>query len=303
MISLFDYMIHPSKQVVCNNCGVLNRKPYLVKNGLTIVKCTNCGLLYTNPRYHSEDLTKLYDQNYFKSRNPLILGYQNYLEEQKNLEKEADYYLELINQFTPLKKAKLLEIGCAFGFFLNLAHKQGADVSGVEISDFAAKTARQNFSLNVMAGFFPKIKLSQKFDVIVMWTTLEHVDDPLAYLRKASKLLKPNGFLFLSVPNADSLLARLTNKRWPGFQKVQEHNYFFTPVSLCNLLKQAHFVIIKKTGAPFFCRLDFIAKKLAVYNRFVSHFLQVIIKRTKLSDYSLNFGGMDMLIIAKKDEN
>lgn len=286
----------------CNICGSKENKPYLNKFGLTIVRCQNCGLLYTYPQPSKNIIAKLYNQDYFQSSNPLELGYLDYFGEQKNLEKEAEYYLNIINKYLTLKNANLYEVGCAFGFFLNRAKKRGAKVSGVEISKYAAEIARNKFKLDVTTESFLKISSSKKFDAIVMFTTLEHLSDPLVYLAKASKLLKPKGLLFISVPNASNFFAKITNKNWPGFQKIKEHNYFFTQKSISNLLNKSHFTIVNRSRAPFYCSLSFIAKKLAAYNRLISNLLLYIINKFGLPNYSLNFGVMDMLIIAQKND-
>lgn len=293
-------MLKPTLRVKCNYCGLLSTKAYVVRNELTIVKCAGCGLLYTNPQLATRDLVKLYGQDYFQSKTPLIVGYENYFQERENLEKEADYYLEIISQFITLKKTKLLEVGCAFGFFLNRARKEGFGVRGVEISEFAAQTARKNFKLKVTTGEFSRIKLASDFDLVLMWTVLEHTKDPLAYLKKAFRVLKPGGFLFLSVPDAGNFLAKITGKKWPGFQKVQEHNYFFTFTTLSQLLTKAGFKVVSKRRGAFFCNLGFVANKLAAYNQSLSRGITRFLKMTHLSKFSFNFSLMDMLVVAGK---
>lgn len=289
--------------MLCNICGSTNNKTYLKKYNLTILRCNQCGLLYTNSQPSIKNLAKLYNQDYFLSNQPLELGYQNYFDEQQNLEKEANYYLNIINRYVPLKDTNLYEVGCAFGFFLNQAKKRGMKVSGVEISKFAAGIARKKFKLDVTTESFLKMSLVKKYDVIVMFTTLEHLTDPTGYLVKASKLLNKNGLLFLSVPDAGSVLAKFTGKSWPGFQKIKEHNYFFTQSSISNLLNKSHFTIVKQSRAPFFCSLGFIIKKLATYSYWVSKFMLFTINKMGLLNNSLNFGIMDMLVIARKNEN
>ncbi len=296
------YKIKPTQQLACNNCGFFNNNIYVTKHDLTVVKCKNCGLLYINPQFQKNDLSKIYGQNYFQSTDPLLCGYQNYFKEKSNLEKMADYYLDIISKFVKLKNAKIIDVGCAFGIFLDAARKKGANVCGVEISDFASNIARQN-KLKIYTGEFLDIKLpNNSFDVVVMWVTLEHVQNPFLYLKKAHQVLKKNGYLFVSVPDADSILAKVMGKKWPGFQKVQEHNYFFTFLTLSKLLQKAGLEIITQKRAPFFCNLGFLGEKCAAYNQILGRIIIKFLKITKLFNISLNFGLMDMLVIAKKNE-
>jgi SAM-dependent methyltransferase len=64
------------------------------------------------------------------------------------------------------------------------------------------------FKGEIVFGYFEEFDTSEKFDVIVMGFILEHVDNPSLVLRKYRDFLKPNGRLFVAVPNAKSLNRR-----------------------------------------------------------------------------------------------
>ena len=65
----------------------------------------------------------------------------------------------------------------------------------------------------------------ESFDVVTMWDILEHIPDPVPFLRRAASLLRPGGLIFVKVPNPDSLEARVFGGRWPLL--LPEHlNYF-----------------------------------------------------------------------------
>src|SRR5262249_25125436 len=68
------------------------------------------------------------------------------------------------------------------------------------------------------------------FDVITMWDLLEHVPDPISFLREAASLLKAGGLLFAKVPNLDSMQARVFRSRWPLL--LPEHLNYFNAGSL-----------------------------------------------------------------------
>ena len=61
----------------------------------------------------------------------------------------------------------------------------------------------------IIETYFEQWDTKEKFDVIIMGFVLEHVDTPTALIQKFKNFLKPNGRMFLAVPNAESLHRRI----------------------------------------------------------------------------------------------
>ena len=74
------------------------------------------------------------------------------------------------------------------------------------------------------------------FDLIILNHTLEHLDDPSEVLKKIKLILKPEGIIYVDVPNAGSLSAKLLGKRWP-YLLPKEHKWQYTRASLGKLLE------------------------------------------------------------------
>jgi SAM-dependent methyltransferase len=118
---------------------------------------------------------------------------------------------------------------------------RGWTVRGVELSARAAAVAQAK-GLVVDVGDFVSVELPEMvFDVITAWDVLEHVYEPIAFLRKAWSLLRPGGMLVLRTPNASSLNRRLFGVYWAGWD-LPRHLTVFTPSRLGQMLCEVGFV-------------------------------------------------------------
>jgi 2-polyprenyl-3-methyl-5-hydroxy-6-metoxy-1,4-benzoquinol methylase len=134
---------------------------------------------------------------------------------------------------------RLLEIGCAYGGFLQLAKRRGWSCVGIEASASAASEAA-NAGLEVYAGTVQSNLHSlgsRRFDVIAMWHVLEHLPDARHVLRSVSALLASGGYLTLRTPNAESMGARLLRRRWEWFY-APEHIFLYSARGIRQLLEQ-----------------------------------------------------------------
>ena len=99
-------------------------------------------------------------------------------------------------------QGRLLDVGCGPAHFLQHAHEQGFDVCGIEVSEDAFQGASDAFPGKIIKGTIAEADLPDgHFDVITMFNVLDHLDDPLAALRKIYGLLKPGGLILSRVPN------------------------------------------------------------------------------------------------------
>jgi ubiquinone/menaquinone biosynthesis C-methylase UbiE len=137
----------------------------------------------------------------------------------------------------------LLDVGCGNGMFLLGMRQRGWQSFGTEIApafhlqDQAAEFIKKGELKNID---FP----DNFFDVITMWHSLEHVNDPLGYLIKARRILKNDGVLVVEVPNFQSWQARFFKKNWFGLD-VPRHLFHFSPKSITNFLLRAGFKEIR----------------------------------------------------------
>ena len=104
----------------------------------------------------------------------------------------------------------LLDVGCGKGEFLAEARAHGWRVSGVEPSLGLCLHARKEHQLDVIHGTLDKSNHNPlaMVDAVTLNHVLEHVERPITLLQAIRKRLKPDGVLFVEVPNCDSYLLR-----------------------------------------------------------------------------------------------
>lgn len=220
--------------VSCNLCGEDRARVLFVRWGLPVVRCTRCGLVYVNPRPAPQSAKDRYTEAYFK------VEYVPSIPLGQHGEGSLHYHFERLAPLRPYKReGRILDVGCATGFFLAGAREDGWTPYGVEISTYAVEYARRELGLDNITtsiGDFPE----GYFDAITLWETMEHLDDPLGYLERVYPLLRRGGVLAVSTPNLDSLCFWLIGGKWWPIMPF-EHLYYFTPKTMKKMLARAGF--------------------------------------------------------------
>jgi 2-polyprenyl-3-methyl-5-hydroxy-6-metoxy-1,4-benzoquinol methylase len=141
-----------------------------------------------------------------------------------------------------LRSGRILDVGCGAGFFLRALDPASFDRYGVEISPQAAKSAERSLGPGgVFTGTLIDAGFSEStFDVVTLWSTLEHTDQPRANLIEVRRILKPGGTLIVQMPNIASLQARLFRGKWFALD-APRHRYHFSPDTLAALLAATGF--------------------------------------------------------------
>jgi SAM-dependent methyltransferase len=222
----------------CVVCGEHGRYPFREQDGYTIVKCAGCGLRYLDPQPTDEALETLYGETYYVSADSRQQGYDAYATEAENWRRTFRDRLKDL----PPTVGTLLDVGAATGFFVEQAKANGWDAIGLEPSAWAAEYARNEVGVDVRTGTLESAGLPDaSFDVVTLWEVIEHLPDPIATLAEVRRILRPNGRLILSTPDAGSPAARVSGRRWLGWRKVPEHLFFFDRANLDRLLVRAGF--------------------------------------------------------------
>lgn len=237
------------EKINCNFCGGGNDVE-IYNNGdqIRVVICNDCSLVYLNPRPIEEDYKKYYSEHYQDNRHQ-IKNYQQAIErlERKNSyakkEKRVQDFLKYINS-----NSRVFEVGAGWGTMLKvIKDKIGCYVSGVEISKLAVQVSKEYYGLNVNHQTFEeyfKKGIGEKFDFVAMVHVLEHFQSPSFILTQVEKIISDSGHLYIAVPN-------MANPDEPpkGFFRM-EHCYYFTPLTIFNLLKKCGFKIIEIKIVP-----------------------------------------------------
>ncbi len=246
--SLLDSLEAPESR--CLACGkvlppVIARFPRQ-----SYYRCPDCGItgLYRFGKVPEDE----YGADYFQAEYQNQYG-KSYLEDFQNIKAMGVSRLEIISR-RGKKDGSLLDIGCAFGPFLEAAREAGYQPHGIDISPDAVAYVRDNLGIPAVSAAFPgdfteRMFSSKRFDIITLWYVIEHFTDLKAVFAALNSLLEANGVLALSTPNGAGISARRSLKSFLR-KSPADHYSIWTPETAVELLSRYGFKVyqIKVTG-------------------------------------------------------
>jgi 2-polyprenyl-3-methyl-5-hydroxy-6-metoxy-1,4-benzoquinol methylase len=255
-----------------------------------MVECSNCGLIYSSPILPPEVIYELYRHSPFLHESQLSNMIRDYQDQVRSL-------LPLL----PSSKGRLLEIGCANGLFLKAAMELGfEDVRGVEPGEKsvrAADPAVRDKIVNALfrADLFPP----ESFDVVCCFQVLDHLLDPAAVLRDASKLLRKGGLVLLLNHNIRSWLPRVLGERCPMYDI--EHIYLFDKQTVAQLLQNNGFEVVGVRNIPNSYTLSY-AIKMFPFPGLVKRLVLSLCSKVGMDSVRLRLPAGNMVSIGRKPE-
>lgn len=220
-------------------------------NGFEVIDCQGCGFKHVWPIPTAEELEQVYSHEYYATDKPLYL--ERYRE-------DLDWWNQLygeryscFEELLPAGSHSLLDVGSGPGFFLQHGMQRGWRVQGVEPSRQAAEHSR-TLGVPVEEAFLNEETASKlgQFDVVHMYSVLEHIPDPLPFLHLVKRCLKQNGVLSITVPNdynpfQDVLRDVCDFKPW--WVVPPHHLNFFNFESLRGLLKKSGYSFLSQEAS------------------------------------------------------
>ncbi|HSL45903.1 MAG TPA: class I SAM-dependent methyltransferase [Anaerolineales bacterium] len=148
------------------------------------------------------------------------------------------HQVEVLKKYLPLETARVLDIGCGGGLFLSMLKREGARVTGIELSDSRAHYAATRHNLDIhkypIESDFWQKGYENHFDAVTLWDVIEHVNYPLQTLQAATNVLRPGGLLLIDTPCRDSLYHqlgaltyRVSGGRFPTFLNAMYSSHLF----------------------------------------------------------------------------
>jgi SAM-dependent methyltransferase len=218
----------------CAVCGIPTPHRQVYKKwSYPVMACKHCGL-GSIPAGSDFDPISLYNRGYFSGER--VDGYVDYLGSEPVLRQEFRRVLRALCKYGP-PGGKLLEVGCAYGFFLSEASGRYQCV-GVELAPSAVTFARSR-GLKVYQGNLSEQIIAEQgpFDAAVMLDCIEHLVDPAGTVKLIAQSLRREGCLMLTTGDWDSPLARIMKDKW-RLMTPPQHLFFFSPRTLTALLRR-----------------------------------------------------------------
>ncbi|MGH3493549.1 MAG: class I SAM-dependent methyltransferase [Sciscionella sp.] len=233
-----------SQDGACEVCGSMERTHLYEVDGWSIMRCVGCGLGFVATPPSDADLVALYDASYYEDDTQP--GYAGYAEAEARKRHHDRTLLDAIEALRPA--GDLLEIGCAYGYFLDEARTRGWRVRGVEPSEHAVKYAKSQLHLDVSRAAFTDLAPEpEALDAVVLWDVIEHLPNPRQTVERAYRWLRPGGVIALSTGDFASLTARLHGSDW-SLMTPPWHQFYFSRASVSRLLESAGFELVRMGG-------------------------------------------------------
>jgi 2-polyprenyl-3-methyl-5-hydroxy-6-metoxy-1,4-benzoquinol methylase len=316
----------------CTFCGSARATTkFTLKNNHRVVRCPDCGIEFLSPQLNDEELDKLYSENYYAA-----WGIKGDAENETTRQmKKATFQLRIdtIHRLSAPRgpaawrdpaapsgpaassAAKILDVGCATGYFLEVAQQEGFDPYGIEFSEYSASIAKKKFGgEKIFKGTLEQLELTDdpgfasdpgfakhSFLVIAMSDLIEHVRNPVETLSKAKSLLTDDGVIMIMTPDTGTLSNKVMGRRWAHYKL--EHFSYFNRRSMNRLaakceLQVAHYEKSKKA-----LNVNYLHTQLNVYR----HWLLTPLINTlyallpmKLHARNFYFSIGEMVVILKK---
>jgi SAM-dependent methyltransferase len=251
------------EDIICPICETTQRDSLHEEGPFQMVRCASCQFIYLSPRPTNESLLRFY-QYYLPEDRSSIESWERMMK---------PVYIKAAHLIQQQKeKGRLLDVGAGFGFFLMEMRKKGWEVVGVEISQKAIDYARNVLGLTVHSGPLETIKFPEShFDVVSGFYIIEHLPNPMAFLKECHRILKPEGILLLRYPHTTPIknllhLFGISNRLYD----LPAHLADFSPEVIQRCLDRVGFVrcrhligghtlpngLAKRTASTFFGNLS-----------------------------------------------
>lgn len=208
---------------------------HLIRKEYKVVMCDDCQFYFVEPKIDLsiDEWSELYGKKYFSKLNEW---------QQKQRLKDIRIRFEKMVQNTVNGKINFLDIGCGEGHALIEAIQRHYNTFGIDISDNRMDRAKEKditFSLgNLLSANYPE----NFFDCIHMDSVLEHLTNPVDYLKELNRIMQKNAVIYIGVPNEDSLF---DNFRQLVFKFIGKSEFsakikpFATPFHVCGFTKKS----------------------------------------------------------------
>jgi len=198
---------------------------------------------------------------------------------------KEDYVYDLLEGLG--RDAKLLEIGCGNGRFLDNLKKRGFNnIWGADLNNYLTNPEHAHIKVDLNTQKLPLAE--NEFDAVLAFQTIEHLENYFLIAQEARRVLKPNGLFIFSVPNQFNIFYRIKfalTGEVSGWDEKNNHLLFLTR----SVFKKTYLrdfeledVYFRKGLIPMYGRLTNILNKIPGVD--ISHKLRILPRREIFAD-------------------
>lgn len=221
----------------------------------SLLRCRACGYVFADLSLTDDELSRLYDHTFFTDGE-----FADYAADRKYYVRNFRLRQQVLRRFMmPARHQSLLEIGSAYGFYLDTVRSEFRQLLGIDLTDEGPRHTREQLRLPAIQGDFLRHDFgAEKFDVVCMWDTIEHVRRPDLYLQKIGEHTESGALLAVTTGDIGSLNARLRGGRWRMIIPPV-HAHYFSSETLARLLDDHGFDVVYNRYCGFYRSVNTIA--------------------------------------------
>ena len=234
----------------CLVCGstdlavLLSAKDHLVSGKNFVLKrCSVCGFTFTADPPDEKDIAKFYlSEDYIShsDKKQSLTDRVYHLARNYMLRKKYN----LVRKVSGRKTGTLVDIGSGTGYFADYMNGNGWNVKGIELSEHAREYSISRFSLTVVSPSEVTEIKDGSVDCVTLWHVLEHLYDPVMWLKEIRRILKDDGKCLIALPNIKSADAEWFGNEWAALD-VPRHLWHFSSDTLPSFIN-VHGLICEK---------------------------------------------------------
>jgi 2-polyprenyl-3-methyl-5-hydroxy-6-metoxy-1,4-benzoquinol methylase len=229
-----------------------------------LLQCNSCNFITANIQLSSNEVFLLYNNDYFTGKE-----YYNYILDKTIIQKNFKKRLDKINKFYPsLKMNRILEIGCAYGFFGQLITKKYCkEYIGYDVSKEAIEYGKSNFNLSLYTdNYLDTIHKENFYSDVFLWDVIEHLKEPELYLKKIAEELCEGGRIYLTTGDISRFIPKIQGKKWRLIHPPT-HLHYFSKKTITKILNNNGFEIIDISYPSIFRSIKLIFYSLFILNK------------------------------------
>jgi 2-polyprenyl-3-methyl-5-hydroxy-6-metoxy-1,4-benzoquinol methylase len=284
----------PASQPICPLTGH-PATPYARKQGALYLRDRQSGVIFLAKRPNVDQMAVFVEAEYESG------AYRDYVAARDLKLATARQRLALIAPH--VSGTRLLDVGCASGFFLEAALDAGFEPIGIELSTVAIGMAAPRVQPLIIHGDVNTLigRQQRDFDIVSAFDIVEHTQDPRSFVADISRALRPGGLLVISTPDTGHWLRPLMGAAWPMLQPDQ-HTYLFSRGAMEDLLRRAGFEVLIVQTAHKVLTIEYLFGQLRQTNPWLARWLDraksIIPRATRQAERTINIG--EMFVCARK---